>query len=123
MAFGLGLPNGRSFPVVTSSETSSVVQFRSFATCAASSRAGRSFAAQVVIAAGIKPSVINQSISSGQPAQRDPTPSEADIKATRDLIRAGQILKIELLDLVIMGMATADRTSHHSLRELGYFYS
>ena len=45
-------------------------------------------------------------------------PSEADIKVTRDLIRAGQLLKIEVLDHVIMG---ADR--HSSLRSLGYFYS
>lgn len=48
----------------------------------------------------------------------DPTPSEADIKVTRDLIRAGQLLKIELLDHVIMG-----NPNHSSLRELGYFYS
>src|ERR1043166_8308072 len=33
----------------------------------------------------------------------DPSPSEADIKVTRDLIRAGQVLKIELLDHVIIG--------------------
>ena len=33
----------------------------------------------------------------------DPTPSEADIKVTRDLIRAGQLLKLELLDHVIIG--------------------
>ena len=33
----------------------------------------------------------------------DPTPSEADIKVTRDLIRAGQLLKIEVLDHVILG--------------------
>jgi DNA repair protein RadC len=46
----------------------------------------------------------------------DPTPSEADIKVTRDLIRAGQLLKIEVLDHVVMG---CDR--HTSLRELGYF--
>jgi DNA repair protein RadC len=46
----------------------------------------------------------------------DSTPSEADIKVTRDLIRAGQLLKIELLDHVIVG----DR--HVSLREAGYFY-
>ena len=32
----------------------------------------------------------------------DPTPSEADIKVTRDLIRAGQLLKIEVVDHVIM---------------------
>lgn len=54
----------------------------------------------------------------------DPTPSEADIKATRDLIRAGQLLKIEVLDHVILGRATAERTKDYaSLRELGYFYS
>lgn len=45
-------------------------------------------------------------------------PSEADIKVTRDLIRAGQILKIEVLDHVIIG-----KPSHVSLRELGYFCS
>ena len=33
----------------------------------------------------------------------DPTPSEADIKVTRDLIRAGQLLKIEVIDHVIVG--------------------
>ena len=38
----------------------------------------------------------------------DPTPSEADIKVTRDLIRAGQLLKIEVLDHVIIGRATPD---------------
>jgi DNA repair protein RadC len=45
----------------------------------------------------------------------EPQPSESDIKVTRDLIRAGQLMKIEVLDHVIMG---ADR--HVSLRELGY---
>jgi DNA repair protein RadC len=48
----------------------------------------------------------------------DPTPSEADIKVTRDLIRAGQLLKIEVLDHVVMG-----NPSRASLRELGYFYN
>lgn len=53
----------------------------------------------------------------------DPSPSEADIKITRDLIRAGQLLKIDLLDHLIMGCATADRPKDYaSLRELGYFY-
>jgi DNA repair protein RadC len=47
----------------------------------------------------------------------DPTPSEADIKVTRDLIRGGQLLKIELLDHVIVGA----QGKKHSLRELGYF--
>ena len=54
----------------------------------------------------------------------DPTPSDADIKATRDLIRAGHLLKIEVLDHIIIGHATAERTKDYSsLRELGYFYA
>jgi DNA repair protein RadC len=54
----------------------------------------------------------------------DPTPSESDIKVTRDLIRAGQLLKIEVLDHVIVGRATQERSKDYvSLRELGYFYS
>ena len=54
----------------------------------------------------------------------DPTPSEADIKVTRDLIRAGQLLKIEVLDHVILGRATPERPRDYaSLRELGHFYS
>jgi DNA repair protein RadC len=48
----------------------------------------------------------------------EPEPSEADIKVTRDLIRAGQLLKIEVLDHVVVGAAR-----HCSLRTLGYFYS
>jgi DNA repair protein RadC len=54
----------------------------------------------------------------------DPTPSEADIRVTRDLIRAGQLLKIEVLDHIILGRRTSDRPRDYvSLRELGYFYS
>ncbi len=53
----------------------------------------------------------------------DPVPSEADIKITRDLIRAGQLLKIEVLDHVILGRPTPDRPRDFvSLRECGYFY-
>ncbi|HVU27732.1 MAG TPA: DNA repair protein RadC [Verrucomicrobiae bacterium] len=54
----------------------------------------------------------------------DPSPSEADIKATRDLIRAGQLLKIEVLDHIIIGRATPERTKDYSsLRTLGHFHS
>jgi DNA repair protein RadC len=54
----------------------------------------------------------------------DPTPSEADIKVTRDLIRAGQLLKIDVLDHVIIGRAAEGRSKDYSsLREFGYFYS
>jgi DNA repair protein RadC len=44
------------------------------------------------------------------------TPSEADIKVTRDLIRAGQLLKIELIDHVVIGNG-----NFSSLRSLGFF--
>jgi DNA repair protein RadC len=54
----------------------------------------------------------------------DPTPSEADIKVTRDLIRAGQLLKIEVLDHVIMGRPSQERPEDFlSLRALGFFYT
>jgi DNA repair protein RadC len=52
----------------------------------------------------------------------DATPSEADIRVTRDLIRAGQLLKIEVLDHVILGRRAAENGKDYvSLRELGYF--
>ncbi len=52
----------------------------------------------------------------------DPTPSEGDVKVTRDLIRAGQLLRIEVLDHVILGRRTKERPKDFvSLRELGYF--
>ena len=44
-------------------------------------------------------------------------PSEADIKVTRDLIRGGQLLKIEVLDHIVIG-----NFNQTSLRESGYFY-
>ena len=47
----------------------------------------------------------------------DPTPSEADIKVTRDLVRAGQLLKIEITDHIIIG----SQDKHTSLRACGYF--
>ena len=52
----------------------------------------------------------------------DPAPSEGDIKVTRDLVRAGQLIKIEVLDHVIVGQLSPDRTKDYvSLREAGYF--
>ena len=48
----------------------------------------------------------------------DATPSEADIKVTRDLMRAGQLLKIEVLDHVVMGAGN----EYKSLKSLGYFW-
>ena len=53
----------------------------------------------------------------------DPTPSEADVKTTRDIIRAGQLLKIDVLDHIIFGRkANANGKDYVSLRELGYFF-
>lgn len=45
----------------------------------------------------------------------DPTPSGADIQLTRRLVKAGDVLGIELLDHVIIG----DGGEHSSLRDLG----
>ncbi len=74
---------------------------------------------RAAIAAGAAAIVLAHNHPSG-----DPVPSEADIKVTRDLIRAGQLLKIEVLDHVILGRSTPDRPKDYaSLRELGYFYS
>jgi DNA repair protein RadC len=43
---------------------------------------------------------------------------------TRDLIRAGQLMKIECVDHVIIGRQTIERPKHwSSLRELGYFFA
>ncbi|MCX7722267.1 MAG: DNA repair protein RadC [Verrucomicrobiae bacterium] len=51
----------------------------------------------------------------------DPTPSEADIRITRELVRAGQLLKIEVLDHIVIGRPSADREKDYvSLRQLGY---
>lgn len=53
----------------------------------------------------------------------DVTPSYADIKVTHDLIRAGQLLEIEVLDHVILGhpSQTAGPGSSFSLYARGYF--
>jgi DNA repair protein RadC len=73
---------------------------------------------RLAIVAGASAVVIMHNHPSG-----DPTPSEADIKVTRDLIRAGQLIKIDVLDHVILGHATVERPKDWaSLRELGYFF-
>lgn len=55
----------------------------------------------------------------------DPLPSESDIRGTRDLVRAGTMLKIDVLDHLIIGNLDAAEVHHKrvSLRELGYFHS
>lgn len=56
--------------------------------------------------------------TSGQHLPLWQRPSEADIKVTRDLIRAGRLLKIDVLDHVIMG-----NPNRCSMRDLGWFYN
>jgi DNA repair protein RadC len=54
----------------------------------------------------------------------DPTPSESDIRVTRDLIRAGQLLKIEVADHIILGHCTAaNNKGYFSMREMGLFFA
>lgn len=65
-----------------------------------------------IIAGGTSAIVLMHNHPSG-----DATPSEGDIKVTRDLIRAGQILRIDVVDHVIIGA-----NQHASLRTLGYFF-
>jgi DNA repair protein RadC len=51
----------------------------------------------------------------------DPTPSENDRRISRNLVRAGTLLKIDMLDSVIIGEVTPERPAgYFSLRELGY---
>jgi proteasome lid subunit RPN8/RPN11 len=45
------------------------------------------------------------------------SPSQADIQVTRDLIRGGQLLKIDVVDHIVIGNG-----NHSSLRELGHVY-
>ncbi len=47
----------------------------------------------------------------------DESPSAADLKVTRELIKAGQLLKIEILDHLVIG-----QPGYSSLKNLGYFY-
>jgi DNA repair protein RadC len=50
----------------------------------------------------------------------DPCPSPEDLKITRDLIQAGKIMGIKVLDHIIVGQARPGQSSYfHSLRESG----
>lgn len=66
----------------------------------------------VIVAAGSAMILMMHNHPSG-----DPSPNEADIRVTRELIRAGRLLRIDFLDHVIVGKR------HVSLKEHGYFYS
>lgn len=51
----------------------------------------------------------------------DPLPSEADLRITRDIVQAGRILKITVLDHVIIGRQMPGRERDYvSLRESGH---
>lgn len=64
----------------------------------------------VAVAEGGVASVV---VAHNHPSQ-DPTPSGADIQLTRRLVKAGDVLGIELLDHVVIG-----GDEHASLRDLG----
>lgn len=50
----------------------------------------------------------------------DPTPSPEDVRITKQLVEAGRIVDIQVLDHVIVGRSTsAGNPEHTSLRELG----
>jgi DNA repair protein RadC len=68
---------------------------------------------KIAIAASASAILLMHSHPSGEAA-----PSEADIKVTRDLVRAGQLLKIDVVDHVIVG-----KGQHVSLRAQGFFCS
>lgn len=54
----------------------------------------------------------------------DPMPSESDLKLTRDLIRVGHLLQIEVIDHIIIGRRSETRAKDYcSLKELGHFHS
>lgn len=50
----------------------------------------------------------------------DPTPSAEDIRVTRQLIEAGKILDIKVVDHVIIGKKTTNTRRFISLREEGF---
>lgn len=53
----------------------------------------------------------------------DPRPSEADVRATREVVQAGRIVRIEVLDHVVIGQSGPDHPRPWvSLREMGTFY-
>ncbi|MCW5557826.1 MAG: hypothetical protein KIT22_08345, partial [Verrucomicrobiae bacterium] len=74
---------------------------------------------RVAIVAGAYAVVVMHNHPSG-----DPFPSDADIRTTRDLIRAGQLLRIQVIDHVIIGKPTPERMRGYcSLKELGQIYA
>lgn len=53
----------------------------------------------------------------------DPSPSANDVRVTRSIIHAGEIMDIKVHDHLVMGRSAPGRPKDYaSLRELGYFY-
>ena len=49
----------------------------------------------------------------------DPTPSAEDIRITRQLVEAGKIVDIQVLDHVVLGSAASNGRGFASMREEG----
>jgi len=60
----------------------------------------------------------NRGIRAPVPTLHDPTPSEEDVRVTREAAQVGDLLGIELLDHVVLGAGPRDFVS---LRERGFF--
>jgi len=69
-----------------------------------------------VVAGGAHHCIVAHNHPSG-----NPSPSEGDVRVTRELCRAGNVLKTELTDHLIIGSTEHHPTGFVSLRELGYF--
>lgn len=50
----------------------------------------------------------------------DPAPSAPDIRTTKTLREAANLMQINLIDHIIAGTPEADRASYYSFREAGY---
>lgn len=50
----------------------------------------------------------------------DSSPSEADVRVTKELVRAGNMLRIEVADHIIIGEKTESNKGWFSMRECGY---
>jgi DNA repair protein RadC len=49
----------------------------------------------------------------------DPTPSSEDVRVTKQLVEAGKVLGIDVVDHVILGQSREGRADYVSLKELG----
>ena len=71
-----------------------------------------------VFRAGIEGSASAMILAHNHPSG-DPTPSAEDLRITRQLIEAGRIIDIKVLDHVVIGRASDGRPAFLSMREAG----